>query len=104
MTRITDNAHDSTASSQESNPRADTSQGDTSERPTDAHQNSPMAELRAIVRSVGGPQEARRLLTDGSHQPPSTAPASHAESLTALVGLLAEQHSAQRLGEEADGE
>ena len=104
MTRITDKAHDNSASSHEGNPRADTSQGDTSERPTDAHQSSHMAELRAIVRSVGGPQEARRLLADGIHQPPSTVPASHAESLTALVGLLAEQHSAQRLGEEEDGE
>ncbi|BBI19337.1 hypothetical protein EKJ_01840 [Qipengyuania flava] len=104
MTPITDNAHDNSPSSRESNPRADTSQGDTSERLADTHRSTPMDELRAIVGKVGGPQEARRLLADGSQQPPSINPRSHAESLTALVDLLAEQHSAQELGTAQDGE
>ena len=104
MTRITDNAHDNSPSSHEGDPRADTSQGDTSECPADTHRSTPMDELRAIVAKVGGPQEARRLLADGSQQPPPITLGSHAESLTSLVGLLAAQHSAQQLGNAEVGE
>jgi len=102
MKNINAKIHD--ISDQEGNLRADTSQGDAWRRPTDAHQNSPMAELRAIVRRVGGLQEARKLLADGFQQRPSSNPPHHTESLKTLVGLLAEQHSTQQLGEEEDGE
>ena len=103
MTRITDNAHDNSPSSQESNPRADTSPRDACERLADTRQNSSMDELRAIVGKVGGPQAARRLLADGSPQPPSIDPASHTENLTKLVGLLAAQHIAQEPDKAEDG-
>lgn len=102
MNNINGKIHE--ASDEESNLREDTSQGDALRRPTDTHQNSPMEELRAIVGRVGGLQEARKLLADSSQQRPSSNPAHHTESLKTLVGLLAEQHSTQRLDEKDDGE
>jgi hypothetical protein len=101
MNNIRSKIHDS--ADQESNLRADPSQCDELERLADTHKTSPMEELRAIVRKLGGPVEARKLLADGSQQRPSSNPARHTESLKTLVGLLAEQHSTQRLSEEEDG-
>ena len=103
MKRIKSNAHDSSVCRQDSNSREDPSQGDASERPAGSHQNTPMDELRAIVGKVGGLQEARRLLSDGSQKLPASNPVNHTEKLTPLVQLLAEQHSAQELGKVEDG-
>lgn len=104
MTRIKSNTHHSSAYSQESNSRAGHSSRDAFERLADTLQDSSMDELRAIVAKVGGPQAARRLLADGSHQLPSIDPASRAESLNTLVELLAGQHSTQEFGKAEGGE